>query len=133
MITATPFRMFQNAMARPALQYYAAMLPDCHIDPLVLVPYGEPGAGTVRMAGLVIGTQRFRVIDSAIPHAFAFTPSLSIFLDIDDAAVFDVVFRALAEGGSTLMEAGDYGFSRRFGWVNDRFGVSWQINLPHPA
>lgn len=33
--------------------------------------------------------------------------------------------------GKVLMPLGEYGFSRRFGWVNDRFGVSWQINLPH--
>ena len=35
---------------------------------------------------------------------------------------------ALALGGGELMPAGDYGFSRRFAWVNDRFGVSWPIN-----
>ena len=33
-------------------------------------------------------------------------------------------------GGGVLLPLGDYGFSRRFGWVNDRFGVSWQLNLP---
>jgi uncharacterized glyoxalase superfamily protein PhnB len=41
------------------------------------------------------------------------------------------VFAALAEGGTQLMPLDDYGFSRRFGWVNDRYGVSWQVNLAH--
>jgi len=36
---------------------------------------------------------------------------------------------ALAEGGSVLMPLNSYGFSREFTWVNDRFGVSWQLNL----
>ena len=40
------------------------------------------------------------------------------------------MFGALADGGETLMPLDDYGSSRRFGWINDRFGVSWQLNLP---
>ena len=36
---------------------------------------------------------------------------------------------ALSDEGAVLMPPGDYGFSRRFAWVNDRFGVSWQLNF----
>ena len=35
----------------------------------------------------------------------------------------------LADGGTVLMPPGSYGFSRKFAWVNDRYGVSWQLNL----
>jgi uncharacterized glyoxalase superfamily protein PhnB len=40
------------------------------------------------------------------------------------------VFATLVEGGAVFMPLGNYGFSRRFGWCSDRFGVSWQLNLP---
>jgi predicted 3-demethylubiquinone-9 3-methyltransferase (glyoxalase superfamily) len=39
------------------------------------------------------------------------------------------LFAALSERGGVLMPRGNYGFSREFAWVNDRFGVSWQLNL----
>jgi len=38
-------------------------------------------------------------------------------------------FGRLSEGGEVLMPLDDYGFSARFGWVRDRFGPSWQLNL----
>jgi len=43
--------------------------------------------------------------------------------------VLERIFAVLAEGGRTYMPLGDYGFSPRFGWVSDRFGVSWQLSL----
>jgi uncharacterized glyoxalase superfamily protein PhnB len=42
----------------------------------------------------------------------------------------DRLFERLSEGGQVLMPPDAYGFSRRFTWVQDRFGVSWQLNLP---
>ncbi|WP_243140930.1 VOC family protein [Candidatus Galacturonibacter soehngenii] len=39
------------------------------------------------------------------------------------------LYQRLNEGGQELMPLDDYGFSKKFGWVNDRFGVSWQLNL----
>jgi uncharacterized glyoxalase superfamily protein PhnB len=57
-------------------------------------------------------------------------PSFSFLLDGADEAQFDAIWAGLAEGGTALMPVADYGWSQKFGWLNDRFGVSWQINLP---
>jgi len=46
-----------------------------------------------------------------------------------DEAQLDKLFAALSAGGKVLMPPNNYGFSRKFAWCNDRFGVSWQINL----
>jgi predicted 3-demethylubiquinone-9 3-methyltransferase (glyoxalase superfamily) len=54
---------------------------------------------------------------------------MSIFVDCEDEAELDEAFKELSAGGEVLMPVGDYGFSAKFGWVNDRFGVSWQLNL----
>ncbi len=53
----------------------------------------------------------------------------STFVDFDSAADLDRTFNLLAEGGHVLMPLNNYGFSRRFGWLADRLGVSWQLNL----
>ena len=53
-----------------------------------------------------------------------------MFVECDSPAELETFYGKLLEGGSALMPLGEYGFSRRFGWLNDRFGVSWQLNLP---
>jgi predicted 3-demethylubiquinone-9 3-methyltransferase (glyoxalase superfamily) len=68
--------------------------------------------------------------DSFVHHGFTFTPSISFMLGCKDEDELDRLAAALAEGGGVLMAPGNYGFSRKFAWVNDRFGVSWQVNLP---
>jgi predicted 3-demethylubiquinone-9 3-methyltransferase (glyoxalase superfamily) len=40
-------------------------------------------------------------------------------------------YAALAKGGEALMPLGEYGSSQKFGWLNDRYGFSWQLNLPN--
>ena len=55
------------------------------------------------------------------------TPALNLHLNIDDDAEVDRIFSALKEGGRELMPLGSYPWSPRYGWVNDRFGTSWQV------
>ena len=68
-------------------------------------------------------------IDSPMKHAFTFTASMSLFVDCESEAELDSAFARLSEGGAVFMPPGNYGFSPKFAWLSDRFGVSWQLNV----
>ena len=88
-----------------------------------------PGAeGTVVVAEVEIAGMRMKCSDSPIAHAWDFTPGVSLWVDLDSTDDQRRVFAALAEGGREFMPLGDYGFGP-FGWVEDRFGVSWQLGV----
>ena len=117
--------------ASAALELYAAVFSEFRLDAVERYGAGEAGAaGTVRRADITFGRHRIIVIDSPVKHAFGFTPAMSLFVDCDSASALDSAFAQLAQGGKVLMPIADYGFSKRFGWCSDRFGVSWQLNLP---
>ena len=123
--------MFQGGVAQAALDLYFATFPDSRMVRVDRYAKGEPGPeGTIKVAVFTICGREWMCSDSPINHAFTFTPSSSTFVDFDSAAELDRVFGILAEGGKALMPLNNYGFSRRFGWLVDRFGVSWQLNLP---
>ncbi|MET0294907.1 MAG: VOC family protein [Phenylobacterium sp.] len=125
------FLMFQDGRAEEAITFYVSLIEGSEI--ISLVRYGPegPGAeGSVFQAAFRLAGHACRAFDSPVKHAFEFTPSTSIFIDCDSEAEVNRLFAALSDGGQVMMPVGDYGFSRRFGWTNDRFGVSWQINMP---
>jgi predicted 3-demethylubiquinone-9 3-methyltransferase (glyoxalase superfamily) len=128
MTTVTPFLMFEGR-AEEAVTRYVSVLPSSQV--LRLERYGADGPGsegTVALGEAVLAGQKVRFFDSSVQHAFTFTPSLSLFISVDTEDEVDRIVDALAAGGSFLMPPGDYGFSRRFAWFNDEFGVSWQVN-----
>ncbi|MBM7366601.1 VOC family protein [Gordonia hydrophobica] len=121
-----PFLMFQGAVAAQAIELYRTAFPDARVVSSTPQPDASKG---VMLAELDLAGQRILVSDSAVDHAFDFTPSTSLFVDVEGRDELERLVEILGEGGATLMPLGEYGFSSAFAWVNDRFGVSWQLNL----
>ena len=121
--------MFEGA-AEEAMSFYVSLFPGSEITQVTRYGPGEPGKeGTVKRADFKLIGHDLICIDSPVKHGFTFTPSVSIFVDCESAAELDEAFNRLAAGGKVLMPLDNYGFSTRFGWCQDRFGVSWQLNL----
>ncbi|MCM3317203.1 VOC family protein [Rummeliibacillus stabekisii] len=128
----TPFLMFQGGKAEEAMNYYTSIIEDSTIESIVRYGPGENGEeGTVMQASFSLKGQEFMCIDSAPVHNFDFTPSFSIFITCDSEDELTYLYENLLADGEALMPLDNYGFSKKFGWVNDKFGVSWQINLPN--
>lgn len=85
-------------------------------------PSGDAELVSFELAGL-----EFMAI-SAGPY-FKFNPSISLMVACDSVEEVNAKWDALTEGGTELMPLGEYPFSKWYGWVQDRFGLSWQLML----
>ncbi len=125
-----PFLMFQDGKAEEAMNFYTSLIEDSEITNIVRYGANESGAeGTIMQATFTLKGQEFMCIDSNVKHGFSFTPSFSIYVTCNTEDEIQNLYQRLNEGGQALMPLDNYGFSKKFGWVNDRFGVSWQLNL----
>lgn len=106
-----------------------------------LLDFQQPFAGEVLTVALTISGYRFVLINAG--DEFAPNPAISFILNFDpllfdgDEALarssLDRLWGRLADGATELMPLGEYPFSERYGWVQDRYGVSWQLMLTDPA
>ena len=128
-----PFLMFcgdQHGKAEEAIDWYCSIFSDSRIVDIDRYgPEGPDPEGTVRVATFELGGNRVKAIDSAAEHDFTFTPAISLWIECSSDDELERAAAALGEGGNFLMPLGDYGFSKRFCWVADRYGVTWQLNL----
>jgi predicted 3-demethylubiquinone-9 3-methyltransferase (glyoxalase superfamily) len=121
--------MFQGA-AEEAMTFYMSLFDDAEIRAIVRYGAEGPGVeGSVQHATFTLAGQEYMAIDSNVQHAFDFTPSVSLYVQCESEVEIERLYAVLSENGEPLMPLGSYGFSKRFGWINDRFGVSWQLNL----
>ncbi len=82
-------------------------------------------SGSVDIVTFELLGQEFQAI-SAGP-LFKFNPSVSFQVKCNTRDEVDAIWEKLSEGGMVLMELGAYPFSERYGWVQDKYGLSWQI------
>ncbi len=127
-----PFLWF-DSQAEEAMAFYVSAFEQGRIDFVMRYPDGPLDGpiqgleGKVLTAVFELAGRRFMALDGG-PH-FKFTPAISFFVGCESEAQLDRLWGMLAEGGAVLMELGTYPFSLKFGWVADRYGVSWQLHL----
>ncbi len=132
-----------NGNAEEVVAFYRSTFPDAvesyrsHYPREGLLDFQAAMAGEVLMIEFAIRGHRMMAINAG--PEFTPNPMLSFMVNFDPtfdenaAQRLDEVWARLAEGGKVLMELGSYPFSEHYGWVQDRFGVSWQLILTNPA
>lgn len=118
--------------AEEAMNFYVATIPDSRVVSVERYGPGETAPeGSIKQAVFSLMGQEVRCIDSSVEHDFTFTPSMSLFIECQSEEEIDALAGKLAEGGQVFMPLDSYGFSRRFTFIADRYGVSWQLILPN--
>lgn len=113
------------------MAFYTTVIDDAEILSVEKYGAGEQGEeGKVKLAYFALHGQTVMCTDSPPVHDFTFTPSMSLFVTCTDEAQIQRYYESFMEGGAAMMPLNNYGFSTRFAWVQDKFGVSWQLNLP---
>lgn len=124
-----PFLMFEGK-AEEAMNFYVSLFPGAEVLDIIRYGPGQPGAeGSVMKASFSLRGLTILCIDSIVKHGFSFTPSISFFVECESEDEIDRITSTLLTDGNALMPLGEYGFSRKFAWISDRYGVSWQLNL----
>jgi predicted 3-demethylubiquinone-9 3-methyltransferase (glyoxalase superfamily) len=117
-----PYLWFDSS-AGEAARLYASAFENARIVKADIIE-GTP-SGTVENVTLGISGQTILLM-SAGPE-FKLNPSISLLVNCDSPAEVDRLWERLSPGGKALMPLGEYPFCPRYGWTEDRFGVSWQL------
>jgi predicted 3-demethylubiquinone-9 3-methyltransferase (glyoxalase superfamily) len=105
-----------NGNAKEVAQFYCETFPETSIK-------GENHfVLTLEMSG-----QKLMLINGG--PEFTINPSISFYMEIESESDFDLIWGKLIEGGSTLMPLDRYDWSPKYGWLQDKYGVNWQLTL----
>lgn len=121
-----------------AMNFYVSIFPNSKITGITYYPENAEDEHLQGMNGKVLHGefelcgQQFVALDGG--PTFTFNPSKSFMVNCDSADEVDDVWQKLSAGDSkVLMELAEYPFSPRYGWVQDQYGLSWQIILTDPG
>ena len=109
--------------AKEAAEFYTSIFKDSRVKNTTTL-HNTP-SGSVDIVTIGVAGQEFMLI-SAGP-LFKFNPSVSFLVACKTKEEVDALWKKLSERGVALMELGEYPFSERYGWTEDRYGLSWQV------
>jgi len=137
----TTFLTFVGAQcgkAEEAINLYTSIIPNSEIKSIIKYSEGEAG-GTpklIKYGVFILNGVEYMVSESNYNHAWSFTPGVSIFISDKSDDVIETLFEKLSSNGGQIMVPldnyegiGDYGFGKKFGWCEDKYGISWQFVL----
>jgi predicted 3-demethylubiquinone-9 3-methyltransferase (glyoxalase superfamily) len=122
----TPFLMF-NGQAEEAIKFYTSVFPNSEM--LQVTNYDESNEKIAPFITFKLNGQVFHCIDSHVKRDFTFTPAVSFYITCESVEEITKIYEELKLDGMVLMPLDSYPFSRKFTWVQDKFGVSWQLTL----
>ncbi len=123
--------------AEEAVHIYTSLFPNSTIGRVIKYAEGEAG-GTpelIKFAEFTLNGQVYMISESNFNHPWSFSPGVSIFIEDDSEDLLKSLFEQLTANGGQVMvpfdsyEEGDYGFGKKYGWCQDKYGVNWQFLL----
>ncbi len=126
----------QCGKAQEAMDFYVSIFPNSEVKSIIKYKEGE-GGGTpelIKHATFSLNGSDYMLSESNYNHAWSFSPGVSILISDRSEELIQALYDQLSSNGGQVMVPldayngeGDYGFGKKYGWCEDRFGVSWQF------
>lgn len=121
-----------DSNAEDAMKFYASVFDGTKLGAIAY--YGEAGyevhhrpKDSVMSVLLSVDGQELMGLNGG--PVFSINPAISFYISCKTEQEIAILYKKLSDGGAVLMELNKYPFSEKYAWVNDKFGVSWQLNL----
>jgi predicted 3-demethylubiquinone-9 3-methyltransferase (glyoxalase superfamily) len=131
----TPHLWFDKA-AKEAVEFYASVFPNSRITHAATIHAVPTPTGDTDIISFELSGHPFMAINAG--PLFTFNPSVSFIVNFDPSRdkdarkTLDTIWDKLSQGGTALMPLQQYPFSERYGWIQDKYGLSWQLILSNP-
>lgn len=126
-----PFLWFSNE-AEEAVNFYISCFKNSRMGSVSR--YDEASAkaagqskNSVLTASFQLNGQEFIALNGG--PVFKFTPAISFSVNCETENEVNELWKKFSDGGTVLMELSQYPFSKKFGWIEDKYGLSWQLNF----
>ncbi len=122
--------------AKESAKFYTSIFSDSKITNISTIHEVPTPTGDCDIVSFELNGQPFMAINAG--PLFKFNPSISFIVNFDPSRDkngrkhLDVLWRKLSQGGEALMPLDKYPFSERYGWIQDQYGLSWQLILSNP-